>query len=388
MQRRTLDCEREEGIVRKIIGPICLAGLIAGLACLGPLTAGGAIAQDTKAAAPGELPGPDPKLLEQQKAFATELKKEAEARAPKGSPEYYAFLRRGLEGHGEYKKPGPSKRLATDTSPVEVTDLDRDERMQRLVARVIDNMILEPKVYDGVRPPEDDPRYHPVAALVTASGSVRCTGTLIGPRALLTAAHCICGGSLDNGSVRFAVDANRPGVRSAKIIGVEPYKSRDAAQPFCAGDTQDFAPWPGADVAVVHIDAAPDGVQPATVAIAQNPPLQAEAEVNFAGFGRDETGQTGVLKQAWLQILDPFCTDRVYGARWGCRADAEMLIWDLGSRQWACHGDSGGPIMDKRFDRLVIVRGVLSRVINQPCKPPSIHALITPEVKLWLDAFR
>jgi hypothetical protein len=155
-----------------------------------------------------------------------------------------------------------------------------------------------------------------------------CTGTLIGSKTFITAAHCIAkDGTTDNYRLFF---------QHAGVFNVERIAYQDALYRF-----------PKADVAILHLKTAVNGirVQPITSVAASRPGLSAV----IVGFGR--TGgqnevygikRTGFVKTATCSCAIPAT----------CSTAGELICWAFnaqianpGMDSNTCNADSGGPLL-------------------------------------------
>lgn len=143
---------------------------------------------------------------------------------------------------------------------------------------------------------------------------VVCTGTLIGPRLVLTAAHCL------DDAMPLALDV----VVGASIDGPRLHVAWGAAHPRYMPETHTH------DVAVLGLDRDVEGVTPAPL---RTEPLEAEligASVRLVGYGATSGIDTG----GGARLEGTGAIERV---------DADDLRLKP-SPTLTCHGDSGGPV--------------------------------------------
>lgn len=150
-----------------------------------------------------------------------------------------------------------------------------------------------------------------------ATLAVHCTGTLVAPRLVLTAAHCTSPPArASNLEVLFGSDAASPTAVVRRVAAVQPHPDYHAD-----GDAADLA-------LLILNENAP--VTPVTLNTAALDASWAGQRVRLVGFGQSEPS----------------------GAPPGTKRTGTATISEVGSTQFrivpgpslSCHGDSGGPI--------------------------------------------
>jgi len=154
------------------------------------------------------------------------------------------------------------------------------------------------------------------ASCTPAPRQLRCTSTLIGPRAVLTAAHCLGDGTASDQVVLF--DASLEG--AGAVIGV----SRGRSHPSYDPDTRAF------DVAVLVLEAdAP--VAPVPLGTVDDASVGAQVTMlGYGGVSADDSG--GGERRSGVGRVD-----QVDPAELRLTPDPAM----------SCRGDSGGPVLDE-----------------------------------------
>ncbi len=171
-----------------------------------------------------------------------------------------------------------------------------------------------------------------------AEGRSVCTGTLISPRAVMTAAHCLVGSgaitSPEKMLVSFGVrvgDASSQLRRASRFVVHPGYRSD-----FLSDSEEEERSLPPNDIAVVILqDTAPAPYRPAPVFTGQ---LKKGLKVTLAGFGVVFTrayDNSGTLRKTRSKIQKVFASRKV------------IQVGKNSSRRVACSGDSGGPLFVK-----------------------------------------
>ncbi len=206
-------------------------------------------------------------------------------------------------------------------------------------------------VVSGVRNASRDPA---VLAL-RIRGEGLCSGTLVASDIVLTARHCVAPAlqNIQCPAVRAQVGASY----KAEDLEVMPGDEWDASKAPLARGARIFVPEGntlcGADVAMVLLDKAIEGVRPLPIS---NDLLSAGARVRAVSFGvMGEGGGT------WTRRLrEHVSVSRVEGNEfWVAEA--------------TCNGDTGGPVLDPRSSAVL---GVLSRG-GFECMGPDVHNIYT-----------
>jgi hypothetical protein len=152
-----------------------------------------------------------------------------------------------------------------------------------------------------------------------------CSGTLIGCRTFLTAAHCLCpatgaecqGGAAPSPNGRLVYFAHA-GFVPIEHIAIHP----------------DFA-FPVADLAVVRLAGVVTAIAPAPLNAAGAPPFGTPATIVGFGWQTPSAADTG-LKRAGAVSTAP-CAGGI--------SDATSICWEFrGTGANTCQGDSGGPL--------------------------------------------
>ncbi|MDQ3365176.1 MAG: trypsin-like serine protease [Myxococcota bacterium] len=205
-------------------------------------------------------------------------------------------------------------------------------------------------------------QWQDVVAVLGASGV--CTGTLIAPTVVLTAAHC------------DSIDAERV------VVGASDYRVDGVDH-----EVASFTAHPTFDVAVIVLATPVVGIAPRRIAtsctydgFAQGMPVQ------LVGFGRTDQTRTAdsKLHEAMVTVRDPSCM----GGR-GCNPDlapnGEFVA--AGESTNSCFGDSGGPVY-LETPRGTLLIGAVSRGVadaDAPCSGGAIYSRVD-KVAAWIES--
>jgi len=223
-----------------------------------------------------------------------------------------------------------------------------------------------------------------------------CSGVLIAPDKLLTAAHCVCGGAPSlvtvGSSAPIGLDPP-PAQRTTVAVSGDPSLLDPGFCPRYLKRPNDHASYAGVDLAVLTLSSSltPGDRSPYAV-LADSTRLPRLASVDVAGFGARDADPLGGEKYfAPLLVASSQCTGHAPDGRphhnvYGCHAGHELVAID--EKRFtadSCAGDSGAGALARLKDDSYVLVGIVSRGLESTCGRGGIYTLLaTPRVRTWL----
>jgi secreted trypsin-like serine protease len=215
-----------------------------------------------------------------------------------------------------------------------------------------------------------------------------CTGSLIAPSYVLTAAHCLCG---VQGATKHVMIGNDPiigaGATYYKVIS-----HKAAMSDPCRGLKS------GVDLAVLKLENPVSGVVPH--ALAEDALTNGATQFRIVGFGAVNTAGTLFTykkQEAAVPAISIAC-NAADDEKYNCQQGKEIVAGQRNSPD-TCKGDSGGPLLvsingDGGLPTSTDLRvaGVTSRGVQPSpatCGYGGIYERVDKDARLWIsDAIR
>lgn len=185
-----------------------------------------------------------------------------------------------------------------------------------------------------------------------------CSGTLITPTAVLTAAHCVIGQS----EIYFTLNTDAGSTTSSTRFS----SAGEVVNPSYSGD-------PDHDLAIVRLTGAPGSTTAQLVNPGEDAALTLGTSTMLAGYGYTGVGDTGTLGI------------KFYGAAFITTAQQNRLYMSTYHQgAAACHGDSGGPAYITRAgaSQANVIAGVVHGGLPQ-CDGTSDYARVGSDL-MWI----
>lgn len=231
---------------------------------------------------------------------------------------------------------------------------------------------MKPFIIGGTPVQSDSVIAHSTVALYMVSESALCTGSIISPNWIVTAAHCVTdengqAASPDDVSVFYGLDVMHPTTLSPNVQKVIVYPGYV---------TQSNDPTDEGDIALVQIEGnLPGGFTPIPI-LKNRSDLKAGETVTLAGHGiTDASSQSGagLLREvSGIKILNPML-------------GTTEVVLDQSEGRGACHGDSGGPgyLVDSSGN--YYLWGVTDRGYPDNAPDDCMHQAVYTNVLAYLD---
>lgn len=198
------------------------------------------------------------------------------------------------------------------------------------------------------------------------NGGALCTASIVAADLVLTAAHCVEGGSLSEMRIVFSRSAGAQ-VTARVVKAVVPSRWRAVRE-----DEPDQG-----DIALVRFAGRlPAGYRAANL-LADATGLRAGQAVTLAGYGITQTHPhtgSGRLRRVQVAIAEP-------------NFGRTEILFDQRAGRGACHGDSGGPAFVERDGQLWLL-GLTNRGYHDPadtCRQYAVYTKVSAYRK-WLSA--